>query len=191
MLALGIKSVESLSSGVSWQIKKRWCPVSDFPWFCQCFDTRLHKLKHISQNLRNYIRHLRFIKNSKRLFLWPFVCRRVLGQTRFTLKAKGNSIIMLKLLTAIWTSPKSIELMSKYNVFSSFTIIIAEWIPVHNASRQWTFWWTEQTAADINSFILIWSISIVGAFLQATSRVPRWWIGERPPDMAASCDIYK
>jgi len=32
---------------------------------------------------------------------------------------------------------------------------------------------------------------IVGAFLQATSRVPRWWIGERPPDMAASCDIYK
>jgi len=31
----------------------------------------------------------------------------------------------------------------------------------------------------------------VGAFLQATSRVPRWWIGERPPDMAASCDIYK
>jgi len=29
------------------------------------------------------------------------------------------------------------------------------------------------------------------AFLQATSRVPRWWIGERPPDMAASCDIYK
>jgi len=30
-----------------------------------------------------------------------------------------------------------------------------------------------------------------GAFLQATSRVPRWWIGERPPDMAASCDIYK
>ena len=34
-------------------------------------------------------------------------------------------------------------------------------------------------------------IHIVGAFLQATSRVPRWWIGERPPDMAASCDIYK
>jgi len=33
--------------------------------------------------------------------------------------------------------------------------------------------------------------STVGAFLQATSRVPRWWIGERPPDMAASCDIYK
>ena len=32
---------------------------------------------------------------------------------------------------------------------------------------------------------------IVGAFLQATSRVLRWWIGERPPDMAASCDIYK
>jgi len=32
---------------------------------------------------------------------------------------------------------------------------------------------------------------IIGAFLQATSRVPRWWIGERPPDMAASCDIYK
>ena len=32
---------------------------------------------------------------------------------------------------------------------------------------------------------------LVGAFLQATSRVPRWWIGERPPDMAASCDIYK
>jgi len=31
----------------------------------------------------------------------------------------------------------------------------------------------------------------LGAFLQATSRVPRWWIGERPPDMAASCDIYK
>ena len=30
-----------------------------------------------------------------------------------------------------------------------------------------------------------------GAFLQATSRVLRWWIGERPPDMAASCDIYK
>jgi len=34
-------------------------------------------------------------------------------------------------------------------------------------------------------------LSAVGAFLQATSRVPRWWIGERPPDMAASCDIYK
>jgi len=32
---------------------------------------------------------------------------------------------------------------------------------------------------------------LFGAFLQATSRVPRWWIGERPPDMAASCDIYK
>jgi len=32
---------------------------------------------------------------------------------------------------------------------------------------------------------------LVGAFLQATSRVPRSWIGERPPDMAASCDIYK
>jgi len=29
------------------------------------------------------------------------------------------------------------------------------------------------------------------ALLQATSRVPRWWIGERPPDMVASCDIYK
>jgi len=44
-------------------------------------------------------------------------------------------------------------------------------------------------------FISIFSISVgaflVGAFLQATSRVPRWWIGERPPDMAASCDIYK
>ena len=36
-----------------------------------------------------------------------------------------------------------------------------------------------------------WGLSAVGAFLQATSRVPRWWIGERPPDMAASCDIYK
>ena len=35
------------------------------------------------------------------------------------------------------------------------------------------------------------SASGSGAFLQATSRVPRWWIGERPPDMAASCDIYK
>jgi len=34
-------------------------------------------------------------------------------------------------------------------------------------------------------------LKYVGAFLQATSRVPRWWIGERPPDMAASCDIYK
>jgi len=34
-------------------------------------------------------------------------------------------------------------------------------------------------------------LSFLGAFLQATSRVPRWWIGERPPDMAASCDIYK
>jgi len=34
-------------------------------------------------------------------------------------------------------------------------------------------------------------LQAVGAFLQATSRVPRWWIGERPPDMAASCDIYK
>ena len=33
-----------------------------------------------------------------------------------------------------------------------------------------------------------WAITF---FLQATSRVPRWWIGERPPDMAASCDIYK
>ena len=21
--------------------------------------------------------------------------------------------------------------------------------------------------------------------------ITRWWIGERPPDMAASCDIYK
>ena len=31
----------------------------------------------------------------------------------------------------------------------------------------------------------------VGALLQATSRVPRWWIGEWPPDMVASCDIYK
>ena len=30
-----------------------------------------------------------------------------------------------------------------------------------------------------------------GALLQATSRVPRCWIGERPPDMVASCDIYK
>jgi len=40
---------------------------------------------------------------------------------------------------------------------------------------------------------LRWGLSAgyVGAFLQATSRVPRWWIGERPPDMAASCDIYK
>jgi len=35
------------------------------------------------------------------------------------------------------------------------------------------------------------TLHYVGAFLQATSRVPRWWIGERPPDMAASCDIYK
>jgi len=37
----------------------------------------------------------------------------------------------------------------------------------------------------------IYVVMHVGAFLQATSRVPRWWIGERPPDMAASCDIYK
>ena len=31
----------------------------------------------------------------------------------------------------------------------------------------------------------------LGALLQATSRIPKWWIGERPPDMVASCDIYK
>jgi len=41
-------------------------------------------------------------------------------------------------------------------------------------------------------FYSVWGLSAgVGAFLQATSRVPRWWIWERPPDMAASCDIYK
>jgi len=39
--------------------------------------------------------------------------------------------------------------------------------------------------------VLSFGAFLVGAFLQATSRVPRWWIGERPPDMAASCDIYK
>ena len=51
-----------------------------------------------------------------------------------------------------------------------------------------------QEAVDKIFYIILyscWGLSAVGAFLQATSRVPRWWIGERPPDMAASCDIYK
>jgi len=47
-----------------------------------------------------------------------------------------------------------------------------------------------QKIALLHSHPGIWRY-MVGAFLQATSRVPRWWIGERPPDMAASCDIYK
>jgi len=46
-------------------------------------------------------------------------------------------------------------------------------------------------ASAQNLPVLSNSLVLVGAFLQATSRVPRWWIGERPPDMAASCDIYK
>ena len=49
--------------------------------------------------------------------------------------------------------------------------------------------WTNKGAMPLQ-LITIGSMS-VGALLQATSRVPRWWIGERPPDMAASCDIYK
>jgi len=45
--------------------------------------------------------------------------------------------------------------------------------------------------ANIGAVYRFEIIVLTGAFLQATSRVPRWWIGERPPDMAASCDIYK
>ena len=45
-----------------------------------------------------------------------------------------------------------------------------------------------RTSVDIGASA---KLEFVGAFLQATSRVPRWWIGERPPDMAASCDVYK
>ena len=63
----------------------------------------------------------------------------------------------LMLLTAIWTSPKPIKFMSKHDVVSRFTeIVITERIPVGNASRQRTFWRTEQTAAAISSHTLIW-----------------------------------
>ena len=31
----------------------------------------------------------------------------------------------------------------------------------------------------------------LGPFCRLPAASPRWWIGERPPDMAASCDIYK
>jgi len=48
-----------------------------------------------------------------------------------------------------------------------------------------------RTSVDIGASASASASASVGAFLQATSRVPRWWIGERPPDMAASCDIYK
>jgi len=55
----------------------------------------------------------------------------------------------------------------------------------HGGTEKSRFTWKKAVKME-------WIIMLqYGAFLQATSRVPRWRIGERPPDMAASCDIYK
>jgi len=69
--------------------------------------------------------------------------------------------------------------------------------PIKTPDRTWRcqpghLWhkWLDQLQDDSihSTGDLRWGLAAVGALLQATSRVPRWWIGERPPDIVASCD---